>query len=172
MSVSPPPSSELPSNRRLLVSALALVFTGVLTAGLTSALHAARNPVDLAAGKPRSQSSVLPNCPVALGVCTGAPTRIIFCTEHEQRPWYQIDLGEPTDFSRLTVVNRSDMLPERAVPLVVQVSDDGVTFRDVARREAVFDTWRADLGQQRARFVRLFVDKAVIFHLDAVRVHR
>lgn len=165
-------SREAPSNRRVALSALVLVLTALLIGGLVTALHAARNPVDLAVGKPRSQSSVLPNCPVALGVCTGAPTRIIFCTEHELRPWYQIDLGEPTDFSRLTVVNRSDMLPERAVPLVVQVSDDGVTFRDIARREEVFDTWRAELGQQHARFVRVFVDKAVIFHLDAVRVHR
>jgi hypothetical protein len=161
-----------PSSGRVVLAGASIAFAALLIVGLTSALYALRHPPDLAAGKPRAQSSVLPDCPIDRGMCTGAPTRITFCTQYEERPWYQIDLGAPTDFSRLTVVNRSDMLPERAVPLVVQVSDDGATFREVARRDEVFDTWRADLGPQRARFVRVYVDKAVIFHLDAVRVHR
>jgi hypothetical protein len=154
--------------RRLAVLALLCGLAAVLSVALVRLVV---EPVDLANGKRRTQSSVLPDCPIERGICTGAPTRIIFCTQQELRPWYQIDLGQLTDFSRLTVVNRSDMLPERAVPLVAQVSDDGKNWREVARQNDTFDTWRAALGKQRARFVKVYVDRETIFHLDAVRVH-
>lgn len=170
------PQSSEEARQSLRPREFALLAAGALLSALVAVLgvagfRAAFEPRDLAAGRPRAQSSVMPNCPVEAGVCTGAPTRIIFCTVQELRPWYRIDLGRPTEFSRLTVVNRGDMLPERAVPLLVQVSDDGASWREVARRDEVFDTWRANLGPQRARFVQLMVDRETIFHLDAVRVH-
>ena len=149
-----------------------LVVTTCLVAAVMGRLlliHSA--PVDLAAGKPFTLSSKWADCHPEQNECGKFPTRVLFHTLAESSPWYQVDLGAPTTFSSATIVNRQDMAMPLAVPLVVEVSDDGTTFREVARRNEVFSTWLATFPPQTARYFRLRVDRLSTLHLEAVRVH-
>lgn len=143
------------------------IFASVV--GRLLLLH--NQPIDLAAGKPSTQSSKWAECHPDKNECGGYPTRIAFHTNAEQSPWFQIDLGEPTAFSSATIVNRQDMALPLAVPLVVEVSDDGKSFREIARRDDVFSTWLATFPPQTARYLRLKVTRLSTLHLEAVQVH-
>ena len=132
-------------------------------------IHSA--PVDLAQGKPFTLSTKWADCHPERNECGGFPTRILFHTTSEPSPWYQVDLGAPTSFSSATVVNRQDMAMPLAVPLIVEVSDDGKAFHEVARRNEVFNAWLATFPPQTARYFRLRVDRTSTLHLESVQVH-
>ena len=63
------------------------------------------------------------------------------------------------------------MLMMRAIPLVLEVSDDGKAFREVARRTEEFSAWAPSFPPQTARYFRVRVDRVSTLHLEAVRVH-
>ncbi len=158
--------------RRRQLALGSFVFAICIFASVTGRLMLLHNqPVDLAAGKPFTLSSKWADCHPDKNECGGFPTRIAFHTQAEPSPWFQIDLGEPTTFSSATIVNRQDMAMPLAVPLVVEVSDDGKAFREVARRDDVFSTWLATFPPQTARYFRLKVARLSTLHLEAVQVH-
>jgi hypothetical protein len=68
------------------------------------------------------------------------------------------------------VTNRDDCCLERAVPLVVEVSDDRKKWRTVARRADSFREWEGKFAPLKARYVRLRVDRHSILHLAKVSV--
>ena len=155
----------------LLKKALKVVAAGVLVLVGATSYRLATAPVDLAKGKPFTLSSKWADCHPEEGQCGGYPTRVAFHTNEEPSPWFLIDLGAPTSFSRLTIANRSDMAGIRAVPLVVEVSDNGAEYREVARQTQMFATWSPHVGPQVARWVRLRVDRTSVLHLEAVKIH-
>jgi hypothetical protein len=172
---------ELTSARRQAERARSRVLTrrGFVVVALLAGVVAARPvvlrllaPADLAEGKAWTASSSLAECHPERGECAGVRTFIKFHTREEPSPWYQVDLGAPTPFSRVRVVNRGDGAEARAIPLVVEVSDDGVTFREVARQPELFHSWEAVFPVQTARYVRVRVDRQTWLHLEAVTVHR
>ncbi len=128
-------------------------------------------PTNLAEGKPWRTSSKWIDCDPTIGRCGPHVTRILFHTNEDEAPWFELDLGMPTEFSSVSVQNRSDHLPERAVPLIVESSDDQQTWKELARRDETFSTWRAKFPTTTARFVRLRVPRRTFLHLEAVRVH-
>ncbi len=151
-----------------------LALLAVLAAIVSTALWAVgrhRRPEDLAAGKPWRASSSPDICHPEIHRCAGVRTDMFFTTSEESEPWVQIDLGKTTGFNTVDVTNRSDCCPDRAVPLVIEVSRDGTHFREVARREQTFSFWAATFARQRARYVRLRVPRRTILHLDRVAVH-
>lgn len=131
----------------------------------------ARQPVDLAQGKPFTLSSKWADCHPEENECGKYPTRIAFHTLNEPSPWYMVDLGASTTFSSATIVNRQDAAMPLALPLVLEVSDDGKTFKEVARRTELFTHWAPTFPPQTARYFRARVDRTSILHLEAVRVH-
>lgn len=145
----------------------------VVTLALSVFLFAQRvlEPIDLAAGKPWRTSSKWIDCDPSVGRCGPHVTRILFHTNEDDNPWFEIDLGTPTKFSSLTVVNRSDHMPERQVPLIVEVGDDRETWKEIARQDSLFTTWRVKVPDTTARFVRFRVPRRTYFHLEGVRVH-
>ena len=126
---------------------------------------------DLAKGNPWHTSSVGIECHPEKSECGGTTTDILFHTRLEQNPWFEYDFGAPRAFSSLKVQNRSDCCGDRAVPLVVEVSDDDKHFREIARRADEFTTWRPSFPTQHARYLRLRVARESILHLEAVQVH-
>jgi len=87
-----------------------------------------------------------------------------------QGGWVIIDLGAPKKFDRVVVYNRTEY-PERAIPLVMEVSDDHQNFRKIAERKEVFDKWSATgLGTQ-GRYLKLRNTSANCFHLAEVEVY-
>ncbi|MEO7033140.1 MAG: discoidin domain-containing protein [Polyangiaceae bacterium] len=127
---------------------------------------------DLAQGMPWRTSSVEMQCHPEKSECGGFPTNILFHTKLETSPWFEYDFGKPLVFSSLTIRNRTDYKPELAVPLVVEASDDGQHYRELARREDVFLTWSPHFAVTRARYLRLRALKKTYLHLEAIAVHR
>jgi len=129
-------------------------------------------PPDLAKGKPWRTSSTYAICHPKEFECAGVTTDIFFHTNVERNPWFEYDFGEPLAFSALAVRNRLDYGLERAVPLVAEVSNDGKSFHEVARRQDWFTTWRPSFPRQHARYLRLRVLGNSALHLTSVAVHR
>src|SRR6185503_10649204 len=154
--------------RAMRIALSVAVLVGIVL-GLTALLPEKRN---IAAGKPWTTSSKLYDCHPQKNECGGVETKMFFCTKEEPNPWFQYDLGSKTRFSSMTIVNRQDGgVQGRASPLVVEVSDDGKTFREVIRRGEEFSTWKPKFTPQNARYVRLRVAKKSFLHLEAVRIH-
>lgn len=95
---------------------------------------------------------------------------IFFHTNEEDSPWVQYDLGEPKTFHEVEVQNRLDCCGDRAVPLVVEVSDDEKSWTQVARMDEPFARWVPTFPPRRARYVRLRVARRSILHLEAVAI--
>ncbi len=114
----------------------------------------------------------------AAGACDGIKDgQWGFHTEHEDRPWWQVDLGACYELDHLRVYNRTDFA-ERAARLVVLVSTDGKDFRQVYQHNGTTFFGHADgkpltvaLGGVAARFVRLQLPGRDYFHLDEVEVY-
>jgi hypothetical protein len=149
-----------------------VVVLGLLGVAIAASAGAfAGKPPNLAQGKPWQVSSKLYDCKPDLGKCGDVPTKILFHTRDEQGPWFEYDLGAPTAFSSMTIRNRRDYGADRAVPLVVEVSNDRQSYREIARRRDTFNVWRLEVAKQRARYVRLRVPRKTLLHLEAVQIH-
>jgi F5/8 type C domain len=157
--------NELRYQRALRVGGLGLVL---VVLGLGSRPLAQALETDLARGKAWRASSI------GYAACTSPAqecrSSYFFHTKAERQPWVEVDLGEPLLFSELRVRNRSDCCTERALPLVVEVSDDAQTFRPVAERTTNFRTWTPRFEPVRARYVRLRASGSTILHLRRVFV--
>jgi len=126
---------------------------------------------NLAAGKPWSESSLGYECHPLQNECGGVKTRIFFHTKEEDDPWFRYDLGKKTQFSSMKIENRQDGEGARAVPLIVEVGDDGTHFHEIARQKDDFEIWKPSFPKQNARYVRLRVPRRSILHLENVEVN-
>jgi hypothetical protein len=133
-------------------------------------IEQARRGPDLALGKPWRASSMGVECHPETNDCGGSTTAIFFHTEDENEPWVEFDLGKVHEIGRVRVVNRDDCCKDRAVPLVIEVSEDQAKFRTVAQREDAFDSWDAQFDPTRARYVRLRVTRQTMLHLVSVNI--
>jgi hypothetical protein len=152
-----------------LLGLLALAAIG-LAASL--AVTRAREGPDLARGRPWKASSAYRGFSAQEHRCDGRATDVFFHTDGDPSPWLEIDLGPAARFSRVEMKNRDDEYHGRAVPMVLEVSDDEASWRTVARRARSFRTWRAELGDVEARYLRLRVTRRTFFHLERVSVFR
>ena len=120
----------------------------------------------------------------AAGGCDGVKDgKYGFHTWLDKDPWWQVDLGEPTDIASVVVFNRLDYAPglHNADNLRILTSDDGKSyiqrydnagkhFGGVGGGGPLVVKFAA--GQVRSRFVRLQVptEKPMLYHLDEVEV--
>ena len=141
--------------------AAALTIAAGLLAGIIVLAGALFSPTDLARGRPWSTSS-------SLGDLYSA--NLLFHTNEEVNPWFEIDLGSPKTVRSLYVKNRADSNKERAVPLVVELATSRSSWVIVARRDEAFDVWNPSFSPTQAQYVRLRVLKRTLFHLERVRV--
>jgi hypothetical protein len=148
------------------------VFTAfaVVLAGIVFLVTIASRKPNLAKNKPWRASSSAGVCHPEKRQCTGTDTGIFFHTKEEDSPWVELDLGKPTPFTRTEIVNRLDCCSDRALPLVVEVSNDARTWKEVAKRTESFRTWNANVGQQNARYVRARVARKSVLHLEGFSV--
>lgn len=156
---------------RLARTLLVVAILGTLLGGAGALLARKLSPKDIAAGKPwRASSAYVGYQPSGRTNDARTEDQPLFHTKEEENPWMDVDLGAVTAIKGVTVRNRRDCCGERAAPLIVEVSNDGQTFRQVARREDAFSTWRVKLSES-ARFVRVRAPRRTMLHLDAVLVH-
>lgn len=152
---------------RVLVPILgALVMTVVLGAALKQAQLNRETMV------PWRASSLLPGhaCESPRQGCFH--DHYFFHTREQQGPWIEFDLEGMPPVAQLVIQNRSDCpgCSERAVPLVVEVSDDRLKWLEVARRESDFVTWQAGFPPSPARWLRLRSQRRTALHLKQVRI--
>jgi hypothetical protein len=157
--------------RRALFAAcglIALIVLALVARAVTEALEARR---DLAAGARWTTSSRWQGgCESPRQECPGGEN-FFFHTTQENDPWIVIDLGKVRGTSTVVVKNRRDCCPDRAVPLVIELSTDQKKWRVVATRTTTFDTWRASYDRMRARYVKLHTPRPDgILHLKSVQV--
>jgi hypothetical protein len=158
------------TERWVRVSAVLLVGFGLWLAIGLGLERAVRGP-DLVLGKPWRASSYAFPCHPERHICATAHSAIFFHTQLEDVPSVEIDLGATRSFRRLTVVNREDCCAERAVPLLFEVSNDRLHWREVARRDRLFRDWETRFAAVQARYVRLRVARRSILHLVRVSLH-
>src|SRR5512135_2464237 len=174
----------------LRVLGLFIVATGLLSgckgkeapkpAGPPTAAAAAPTPLtgaipvfsaDLASGKKWTASSQVEIWATSGKIPEGTRNQVLFHTKEEESPWFMVDLETPTSVSSVDVLNRQDCCGERAVPLLVELSNDARTWREVARRDEPFTEWKATFSAQDARYVRLRVPRKTYLHLQAIGIH-
>ena len=150
----------------------ALLVLAVLAIAVTKAMAWNEERRDLA----RRASWTVSTPYVAAGGCT-SPKQVcaespnyFFHTLQENNPFVVFDLGRERAFSEIVVENRLDCCNDRAVPLVVEVSSDQHKWREVARHDKPFTTWRDDFPRVRARWVRLRIRGIGILHFSRVRI--
>lgn len=100
----------------------------------------------------------------------GGPN-IFFKTQIEDSPWIEFDLGAPRALRGVSIDNRLDCCQDYATPLLVELSDDGKAWREVARRESRFYYWTEWFPESRARYLRLRVDRRTALHLGPVAIY-
>jgi hypothetical protein len=146
---------------RVTVAALALI-------AIIIGLRALTTGANLAEGRPFRTSTTWSGW--AGCVADGSCSDILFHTEEQMNPWVEYDLGAPKKIRRVEVKNRDECCRERAVPLVVEVSNDRNSWTEVARRDSEFSNWTAKFSSRTARYVRLRVPRTAALHLREIVV--
>ena len=100
-----------------------------------------------------------------------------FHTQLEDKPWWQVDLGQVVALDHALLYNREDCAP-RVARILMLLSDDGQSWRQVWQNDGtVFHggtdgkPLRVALTGQRARYVRLQQPGREFLHLDEVEVY-
>lgn len=101
----------------------------------------------------------------------GDKTNLGFHTDNGPNQWVMIDLGISRNITKVVVYNRVECCQERAVPLRLEVSDDGVNFRKVLDRTEEFDVWTAKGFEAKGRYVRLRHLGSNFLHFAEVEVY-
>jgi hypothetical protein len=127
-------------------------------------------PKDLAAGKTWRTSSADWNFGTSGEMDQRGTGGLLFHTRSEANPWFIVDLGAAQQVRSIKVTNRVSCCQERAIPLVVELSSDGSTWRQIARRSEPFSDWHPHFAPISARYVRLRVLGTTLFHLQSVQV--
>lgn len=122
--------------------------------------------------RPYMVSSQLPPYPKTRRLTPELHDGWIFHTLEEREPWFRVDLGRVRTITSIEIENRNESCcKERAIPLVVEVSNDGRRYRTVATQREVFDTWAPEFSGVTGRFVRLRVQgRSTMFHLAGVEI--
>jgi hypothetical protein len=166
--------------RLRLLRAARLVAAGVAsTVALVATVRAATAPVDIARGKPVRPSSYHVNPPDGhelvdgeIGTSFGVHTNI------EDNANVVIDLIDTYRVTTVKVYNRVDGWFDDILPVLVEVSIDGTTYKEIGRREEHFGTsppWiidaraRSPQGEP-ARYVRVRVPRRGYIALSEVEV--
>lgn len=115
----------------------------------------------------------------ALGACDGVRSGGYgFHTAREDQPWWQVDLGVVRALDEIMVYNRCDACAERAARLVILLSLDAKSWRQVYQHDGTTFFGHIDdrpltvmLGGKKARYVRLQLPQAdTCLHLDEVEI--
>ncbi len=127
---------------------------------------------EIAAGAPwRASSAAAPFGALTGNVPIDTRAQYFFHTTLETDPWLSIELKDSA-VSRVDVENRDDCCETRAIPLVVETSEDGTHWTEVARQSRQFKTWSAHFARRSAHWIRLRATRRTSLHLKGVKVFR
>jgi hypothetical protein len=131
------------------------------------------SPANIALRKPATSSSKAYGTS-AQGAVDGMRGQYDFHSETEDAPWLAIDLGSKYAIKRIKVYGRSDGFNDQSIPLALEVSDDGTTFREIAQRTEAFSDFNPWVFKARSlvtRFIRLRTKKHSVLVFNEVEVN-
>ncbi len=134
------------------------IALAVLAALLSVLVAWAFPPVDLALNKPVRASSHAYNTMPEGAVDGIRYGQLGFHSANDATPWLIVDLERVITVHELKVVGRAECCYDQAIPLAVEVSQDGQAFTEIARRTEPFtqyEPWVVRPGPTRARYIRL-----------------
>jgi len=116
----------------------------------------------------------------APGACDGVRNgKYGFHTGSDSNPWWQVDLGKPLPVEEVLIFNRCDGSQNRAVHLMVLLSDDGKTWRQVYQHDGTLFLGHPDnkplsvrLTAAKTRFLRIQLPGDTYLHLDEVEIYQ
>jgi len=156
---------------RVTRQALTAVFACALALSMAMRVFA---PKDLALHKP-VQATPAGYETTANGAVDGEKNgRFGFHSEETDSPFLRIDLEKVFSVKTIKVFGRGDCCFDQSIPLALEVSTDGVSFRKIAERTVPFseaDPWVVDAGALVTRFVRLRVERRAYLVLGEVEVY-
>lgn len=158
--------------RRVVRVAALLIAVAALILLVSKTKTWSESGTDLAIDAEWSASSLYadgPGCPAPEQECAASPSYFVH-TEEQDNPWVMFDLKQPKTLSAVRVENRLDCCYERAIPLIVELSDDAKTWKEVAQRTSDFSSWKTEFPSAKARYVRLRIPKRTNLHLSRVRL--
>ncbi len=157
---------------------MACLLAAETSEGRTDRLEADWLRQDLVRNEP-ARSGPVTTAEDAAGACDGIKNgRWGFHTNREENPWWQVDLGEVHELSRVLVYNRCDnSTVTRANHLIVALSSDGQAWEEAYRHDGKTFYGHPDgkplavtLDNKPARFVRISLPGNEYLHLDEVEV--
>jgi F5/8 type C domain-containing protein len=159
--------------RRVVRTSAAFVLFVGLVVGVLALRSQRERERDWARDRPYKTSSVYPavGCKSPEQDCAESPF-YFFHTLEEEHAWVEIDLGAKRRFSAIRLINREDCCADRATPLAFEVSNDHKTWREVARRNEVFNSWYQEFSPVSARWVRVLQLRKSSLHLRKFSVLR
>ncbi len=129
---------------------------------------------NLAYGKPVTGSSSFPGQSDFQGLVDGeVGTSYGAATQLDASAWLAVDLQHVFRLTTIKVYNRVDGWFDEDLPLIVQISVDGLHFSDVARRDTSFGhspPWIVHLDHEKARFVRVRAVNKTVLALSELEV--
>jgi len=132
------------------------------------------SPKNLARGKQAAASSFMFST-VAEGAVDGSKSgRFGYHSQLEESPWLSVDLGRRYAITTAKVFGRGDTYQDQSIPLAFEVSDDNVSYREVARRTEPFsadDPWIIKPTGVLSRFIRLRTMRQSYLVLSEVEVY-
>jgi hypothetical protein len=153
---------------RLLALALGL---GGLLIGATIKL---RSPTDIARHKTAGSSSAAYGTTPAGAVDGEKNGSFGFHSGLEDSPWWSVDLQRTYRIKTIMVFGRGDCCTEQSIPLAMEVSDDGRSFRKIAERIEPFsenEPWVVRPDSVFARSVRLRTERRGHLVLGEVEIY-
>jgi hypothetical protein len=130
-------------------------------------------PKNYAFRKPATSSSVAYGTSPD-GVVDGTESTYGFHSTLEDMPWWAVDLTHPMTVTRIIVYGRGDCCYDQSIPLDLEVSDDGTTYRKIAERTDEFSAsspWVVKPDSLVTRFIRLRVRHHAYLVLSEVEVN-
>jgi hypothetical protein len=153
--VEPRSARQIRRSRWLRLSTIALVSLLVTTTLFVYAL----SPNNVARGKPVATRVHDPRTP-PLGRLVNGEVENSYgaSTGRVKNAWFRIDLGKPHEILRIAIHNRNDRWARESTPFLIELSDDGRSFREVTRFTGPAEprqrfTWKA--GRETARYVQV-----------------
>jgi hypothetical protein len=132
-------------------------------------------PKNLALGKTAVASSYLFSTAASGAVDGSRSGQYGYHSQLEESPWLSIDLGRAFSITKVKVFGRTDGYYDQSIPLILEVSDAGADYREVASRTETFsdyDPWVIKLAPPIVtRFLRLRTARRSYLVLGEVEVY-
>jgi hypothetical protein len=164
------------SARRIRISRLMRIALGalVLLTALVLLIYWIVSPRNVALGKPASASGYWPGSPPAGELVNGQrETPWGSASSKSADPWFEVDLVRPHAIRKIVIVNRNDGYASTTTPFVIELSDDGRQFRQLATFDGPARSgqrWQ-HRGGGNARFVRVRHLGTAAFALSEIEVY-